>query len=411
MTTTAPTLARAQDQEARYLMSTYRRQPVLLAHGSGTRVWDSEGREYLDLVAGIAVNVLGHCAAPVRAALEAQAATLVHVSNLYHSEPMLEAARLLVESAFPARVFFCNSGAEANEAAIKIARKWGQRHRDGAYGIVCLVDAFHGRTIATLSATGNEHYLAPFTPALGGFDHVAPDDLAGVAARLRDSAVAVFVEPVQGESGVHVIDDATLRALRSLCDENGALLIVDEVQSGMGRTGRWWAHQHAGITPDVMTVAKGLGGGVAIGAVLAAPGADVLEPGDHGSTFGGSPLATAVAAAVLRTIEAQGLLARAVSAGARLRAGLLGLAERGLPVAAVRGRGLMLGVALSADLAAETVAAGLRHGVIVNAIGTRTLRLVPPLTITDEEVDEAVRRLGRALGDAVAGAGAEAPAS
>jgi acetylornithine/N-succinyldiaminopimelate aminotransferase len=406
MPTTAPTLNWAQQEEARYLMSTYRRQPVVLTHGSGTRVWDSDGKEYLDLVAGIAVNVLGHCAAPVGAALEAQAATLVHVSNLYLSEPMLEAARRLVESAFESRVFFCNSGAEANEAAIKIARKWGQRHRDGAYGIVCLQGAFHGRTIATLSATGNEQYLAPFAPALDGFHHVAPDDLATVAARLRDDSVAVLVEPVQGEGGVHPVADETLRALRALCDEHGALLLVDEVQSGMGRTGRWWAYQHAGISPDVMTVAKGLGGGVPIGAVLAAPRADVLEPGDHGCTFGGNPLATAVASAVLRTIDEHGLVARAVIAGARLRAGLLGLQKRELPVEAVRGRGLMLGVALSAGVATETVTAGLTHGLILNAIGTHTLRLVPPLTISDAEIDEAVRRLGLALADAVAAPGA-----
>lgn len=406
MTTTAQTLSGAQQRETRYLMSTYRRLPVMLTHGSGTLVWDSDGREHLDLVAGIAVNVLGHSPAPVRAALESQAATLIHVSNLYLSEPMLEAARLLVDSAFEARVFFCNSGAEANEAAIKIARKWGQRHRGGAYGIVCLQGAFHGRTIATLSATGNQHYLAPFVPALDGFHHVAMDDLASVAARLSDDSVAVLVEPVQGEGGVHSVADETLRALRALCDEHEALLLVDEVQSGMGRTGRWWAHQHAAITPDVMTVAKGLGGGLPIGAVLAAPRADVLEPGDHGCTFGGNPLATAVAASVLRTIGERDLVARAVIAGARLRAGVAALRERGLPVESVRGRGLMLGVALSADLAAETVAAALEHGLIVNAIGSRTLRLVPPLTISDDEIDEAVRRLGLALNDAVAAAAA-----
>ncbi len=409
MTVATATLTAARAQEGRYLMSTYRRQPLVLTHGSGTLVWDGEGREYLDLVAGIAVNVLGHCAAPVRAALEAQASTLVHVSNLYYSEPMLEAARLLVESAFPARVFFCNSGAEANEAAIKIARKWGRRHRDGAYGIVCLTGAFHGRTLATLSATGNERYLAPFLPAVEGFHHVEPGDLDAVAAHLREGGVAVLVEPVQGESGIHPRPDAELQALRALCDAHDALLIVDEVQSGMGRTGRMWAHQHAGVVPDVMTVAKGLGGGLPIGAVLAGPRADVLEPGDHGCTFGGNPLATAVAVAVLRTIDGQGLPARAVAAGARLRSGLLALGARGLPVSEVRGRGLMVGVGLSADLAAETAAAGLHHGVIVNAIGTRTMRLLPPLTISDAEVDEAVRRIGLALADAVASAAGGVP--
>lgn len=396
------TLVHLAEEEARYLMGTYRRQPLALVRGSGTVAWDADGREYLDLVAGIAVNVLGHCPAPVRAALEQQAGTLMHISNLYYSAPMVEAARLLVESAFAGRVFFCNSGAEANEAAIKIARKWGQRHRGGAHAIVCVNGAFHGRTLATLAATGNERYLAPFAPAVEGFHHVEPGDLDAVAAHLASDSVAVMLEPVQGESGVHPVPDRTLRALRALCDAHDALLIVDEVQTGMGRTGRMWAHQHAGVIPDVMTVAKGLGGGFPIGAVVAGPRADVLEPGDHGCTFGGSPLATAVAVAVLRTITTSGLVARAAVAGERLRAGVLALAGRGLPVDDVRGRGLMLGVALGGDLAADTAAAALRHGLIVNAIGSRTLRLVPPLTISDGEIDAAVSRLGRALAEAVA---------
>ena len=390
-------LARLRDDEARYVMGTYARQPVAFVRGRGVQLWDSAGQEYIDLVAGIAVNVLGHSPAPVRAALEQQAATLVHVSNLYYSLPMVEAARLLVESAFESRVFFCNSGAEANECAIKIARKWGQRHRDGAHRIVCMEGAFHGRTLATLAATGNPRYLAPFAPTVEGFVQVAFDDAGAVAAAIDDGVVAVLLEPVQGESGINLVGDDTLRRIRALCDERGVLLILDEVQSGMGRTGRMWAHQHAGVTPDVMTVAKGLGGGIPIGAVLAAPGADVLEPGDHGCTFGGNPLATAVAAAVLRTIRDHDLVAAAERTGARLRDSLLGLRDQGLPVEAVRGRGLMLALVLSADLAPQAARACLGTGVVVNPIGSRVLRMAPPLVLTAEEADEAVRRIGAGL--------------
>ncbi|HEX3607449.1 MAG TPA: acetylornithine transaminase [Candidatus Dormibacteraeota bacterium] len=383
-----------REQESRYIMGTYARQPLALVRGEGVRVWDSEGNELLDMVAGIAVNVLGHAPAAVRAALERQSSLLLHVSNLYYTEPMVEAARRLVETAFAARVFFCNSGAEANEGAIKIARKWGQRNRDGAHRIICMRNAFHGRTLATLAATGNQRYIAPFAPVTDGFVHVDFDDADAVAAAVDDRTVAVMLEPVQGETGIHPVRDETLRALRALCDERGLLLILDEVQTGMGRTGRWWAHQHAGVTPDVMTVAKGLGGGVPIGAILAAPRADVLEPGDHGCTFGGNPLVTAVAAEVLRTIDERGLVAHAARTGEHLQGRLR---ELGAAVVAVRGRGLMVAADLDADLAPQVVRAGLGSGVIVNATGPRTLRLVPPLILTEAEADEAVARLGVAI--------------
>jgi acetylornithine/N-succinyldiaminopimelate aminotransferase len=393
-TAPATTFDTLRELEAEYIMGTYARQPVALVRGEGVRVWDSEGDELLDMVGGIAVNVLGHAPAVVRAALERQASLLVHTSNLYYTEPMVVAARRLVDTAFPARVFFCNSGAEANEGAIKIARKWGQRHRDGAYRIVCIHNAFHGRTLATVAATGNPRYMAPFEPMPDGFVHVGFDDADAVAAAIDDRTVAVMLEPIQGETGINLVRDETMRALRLLCDERDILLILDEVQTGMGRTGRWWAHQHAGITPDVMTTAKGLGGGVPIGAVLAAPRADVLEPGDHGCTFGGNPLATAVAAEVLRTIDEQGLVAHAARVGEHLQARLR---ELGDPVVAVRGRGLMVAAELGAEIAPAVVRAGLRTGVIVNSTGPRTLRLVPPLVLTEAEADEAVRRLGEAI--------------
>lgn len=405
-TTPATTLKPIQDNECTYLMHTYGRQPVALQRGSGVYVVDTEGREHIDLVGGIAVNVLGHCAPAVRAALEHQSAELIHTSNLYYTLPQIELARLLVESSFPSRVFFCNSGAEANEAAIKIARKWGQRHRDGAHTIVVAHDAFHGRTLASLAATGTPRYQQPFTPMPEGFVHVAYDDVAAVRAVIDDNTVAVMMEPVQGESGVVPMRDETLRSLRALCDEHDLLLILDEVQTGMGRTGRWWAHQHAGVTPDVMTVAKGLGGGVPIGAVLAAPRADVLEPGDHGCTFGGNPLATAVGVAVMREIEQQGLMDNAQRAGAHLQVALIALRDAGKPIASVRGRGLMVAALLSEDIAPQVARSGLATGVIVNNVGQRVLRMVPPLIITDAQIDEAVRRLGAALDLAVAEGGA-----
>jgi len=390
-------LAQVQHDESEYLMHTYGRQPVALQRGSGVYVTDVEGREHVDLVGGIAVNVLGHTAPAVRAALEHQASELIHTSNLYYTLPQIELARLLVESSFRSRVFFCNSGAEANEAAIKIARKWGQKHRGGAHHIVVAHNAFHGRTLASLAATGTPRYQQPFTPMPEGFVHVLYDDADAVAAAIDDQTVAVMMEPLQGESGVVPMRDETLRTLRALCDDRDLLLILDEVQTGMGRTGRWWAHQHAGVTPDVMTVAKGLGGGVPIGAVLAAPRADVLEPGDHGCTFGGNPLATAVGVAVMREIEQQGLADNATRVGAHLQDALLALRDAGKPLESVRGRGLMVAAVLSEDIAPRVARAGLETGVIVNAVGQRVLRMVPPLIITEAQVDEAVRRLGAAF--------------
>ena len=404
---TGTQLERIQQDESQYLMHTYGRQPVALVRGSGVLVTDVDGREHIDLVGGIAVNVLGHAAPAVRAALEHQAAELIHTSNLYYTLPQIELARLLVESSFPSRAFFCNSGAEANETAIKIARKWGQKRKGGAHRIVVAHNAFHGRTLGSLAATGTPRYQQAFAPMLDGFVHVPYDDEAAVAAAVDDSTAAVMMEPLQGESGVVPMRDETLRALRRLCDERDLLLILDEVQTGMGRTGKWWAHQHVeGVTPDVMTVAKGLGGGVPIGAVLAAPRADVLEPGDHGCTFGGNPLATAVAVAVMREIEGSGLIANAQRVGDHLRRALAALREHGAPIESVRGRGLMVAAVLSADIAPRVARAGLDTGVIVNAVGQRVLRMVPPLILTEAQADEAVRRLAAAFDLAMTEGGA-----
>ncbi|MEO8898424.1 MAG: acetylornithine transaminase [Candidatus Dormibacter sp.] len=389
-------LQNLRDRADAALMRTYTRQPLAIASGHGVWVTDGEGRELIDMVGGIAVNVLGHAHPAITGALAEQSGRLIHTSNLYYTSPQVELAERLIRTAFPGRVFLCNSGAEAVECAIKLARKWGRRHRDGATGIVALKGGFHGRTMGALAATAQPRYREPFEPLPTGFAHVDAD-VEAIAAAVDDDVAAVLIEPIQGETGVVPLSDALLADVRALCDERGVLLLLDEVQSGMGRTGRWWAHQHAGITPDVMTVAKGLGGGVPIGAVLAAPGADVLEPGDHGSTFGGGPLVAAVACAVLRTIDEEGLVDRAGRMGEYLRESLLSLRADGVPVATVRGRGLMVGLVLDEPIAVRVGRAALDCGVIVNAVGDSVLRLLPALIITEAEVDEAMDRLRQAF--------------
>lgn len=391
-----PASVAVYDERARaLLMNTYTRQPIALTAGRGAWVTDGEGRELIDLVAGIAVNVLGHAHPAVHRALAEQSQRLVHTSNLYYTEPQLELAQRLVDSAFPSRVFFCNSGAEAVEGAIKLARKWGRTRRNGANVVVCARGSFHGRTLGALAATSNARYREPFGPLPAGFVHVPYNDAGAIAAAIDDATCAVLLEPIQGESGVHPLDPGMLREIRRICDERDVLLIVDEIQSGMGRTGRWWAHQHDGVAPDVMTIAKGLGGGVPIGAILAGPRADVFEPGDHGSTFGGGPLACAAANAVMDVIAAEGLVEHAAVMGDYLAESISGLGIAS--VHEVRGRGLMLGVGLTDDLAPRVAAAALDAGLMVNAVGSRTLRLVPPLVITRSDIDEALRRLSTAF--------------
>ncbi len=368
----------------RYLMQTGRRLPVTFVRGEGCRVYDDAGREYLDLVAGIAVNLLGHAHPDVVAALTDQAGRLIHTSNLYFTQPQAELARRLVQVSFPSRVFFCNSGAEANEAAIKLARKWGARNRDGAFEIITTVGSFHGRTLATVTAGGPHKYSDPFKPLPAGFVHVEFNDIQAVKAATNDRTVAVMLEPVMGEIGVIPADPSYLRAVRAWCDEKNLLLILDEVQTGLGRTGRWFAHQHSGITPDVMTLAKGLGGGVPIGACLANPRADVFEPGDHGSTFGGNPLACAAALAVLHVIERDGLVGHAAEMGELLHASLSDLGAT-----QVRGLGLMQAFQLADPKAKPFQLACLEAGLIVNAVDDHTVRIVPPLILSAAEIDRA----------------------
>ena len=368
----------------RYLMQTGRRLPVTFVRGQGCLVYDESGREYLDLVAGIAVNLLGHAHPAVAAAVSRQAETLIHTSNLYFTRPQVELARRLVELSFPSRVFLCNSGAEANESAIKLARKWGVRNRDGAFQIITTTGSFHGRTLATVTAGGQPKYSEPFKPLPAGFVHVPYNDLQAIKEATGKDTVAVMLEPIMGEIGVIPAAPGFLEGVRRWCDEKDLLLILDEVQTGLGRTGRWFAHQHHGITPDVMTLAKGLGGGVPIGACLAAPKADVFEPGDHGSTFGGNPLACAAAIAVLDVIERDGLVGHAAEMGEMLHGVLETLGGK-----EVRGKGLMQAIEFAGPRAKPLQQACLDAGLVINAVDDHTVRLVPPLIITAAEIDRA----------------------
>ena len=382
MTTDLEQLTR---DEHTYVMGTFKRLPIAIRSGSGAKVTDTQGKEYLDLVAGIAVNILGHAHPAVTEAVSTQAQQLIHTSNLYYSEPQIALARLLVEHSFPSRVFFTNSGAEANEAAIKIARKWGKLHRDGAFRIITAERSFHGRTLTTVTATGQPKYQAPFTPLPEGFDHVPYGDLEAIKQATGPETAAVMLEPIMGESGVIMAPDGYFAAVRTWCDEQNLLLILDEVQTGLCRTGDWFAFQHEGITPDVMTLAKALGGGVPIGACLAAPRADVLEPGDHGSTFGGNPLACAAGVAVLTVAEHEDLPGRARELGTLLQEQLRSLSG----VREVRGRGLLQAVEFEEPVAKAFEGACLEGGLIVNATDERTIRVAPPLIITAGEIDHA----------------------
>ncbi len=382
-----------QELSARYLMQTGGRLPVTLVRGQGCLVFDGQGKEYLDLVAGIAVNLLGHAHPAVAAAVAEQARTLIHTSNLYFTRPQVDLARRLVDLSFESRVFFANSGAEANEAAIKIARKWGRKNRNGAYEIITTEGSFHGRTLATVTATGQHKYSDPYTPLPQGFVHVPYNDFEAIRAATHDGTVAVMLEPVMGEIGVVPAEPGYLARVRAWCDERDLLLILDEVQTGLGRTGRWFAHQHEGVIPDVMTLAKGLGGGVPIGACLAAPRADVFEPSDHGSTFGGNPLACAAALATLAVIEDQGLVGHAAEIGGLLQEGLGTLGQK-----QVRGVGLMQAVVLQRPQAKDVQLRCLEQGVIVNAVDDSTIRLVPPLLLNQAEVERGIGVMRSSLG-------------
>ena len=380
------TLAELQDLERDAVMATYARNPVEFVRGAGTRLWDDEGNEYLDFLTGISVAQLGHCHPRVVEAVREQAGRLMHVGNLFYTEPGMRLAKRLSELSLGGRVFLCNSGAEAIECALKLARK---RRRGG--GFVVMEGAFHGRTMGALSATPQETKQAPFAPLVPGFTVVPRNDRDALVAAVTAETAAVLLEPIQGESGIHPVDPDILHAAREACDEHGALLIFDEIQCGMGRTGTLWAHEQLGVAPDVVTVAKGLGGGLPVGACVSSPdAADVLELGDHGSTFAGGPVIAAAANAVLEVVSEDGFLDTVRTRGEQLAAGLCGL---GLEP---RGLGLMVGFDLR-DAQEVARRALLEHRLVVHATGPETIRMLPPLTVSTEEIDEAVRRLGAAL--------------
>ncbi len=399
------TVDEAQDWEAHYLMRTYKRKPVMFVRGEGAYLWDSAGKRYIDFVSGLGAAVAGHAHPDVAKAIGEQASMLLQVSNLYYTEPQLSLARVLVEQTFADRVFFCNSGAEANEGALKLARKYYRTVRNEERpDVICALGSFHGRTLATLKATGQPERWAPFEPLPQGFTHVPFNDLEALESAVAERTGALLLEPIQGEVGVQPATPEYLLGARRLCDRKGILLILDEVQTGMGRTGALFAHQHYGITPDIMSTAKGLANGLPIGAILATEQvAAAFGPGDHGTTFGGGAVPCAAAIATLNALMEGGLINNAASAGECFRKRLRELQSRSHLITEVRGMGLMLAIQL-AEPVAEKVALGcLKRGFVVNDIGLHILRFLPPLLITQEQIDALVEALKEQLEEAHAG--------
>ena len=390
------TLADLKRLESRYVMPTYAKAPVEFVRGEGTRLWDAEGREYLDFFAGLSVHNAGHCHPAINDAIADQAARLAGVSNLYYTEPAMKLAERLAESSLGGKVFLCNSGLEANECALKLARKRGHRLGIDEPEIVVLDRAFHGRSIATLAATPRLARDDLFGALPAGFVAVPPHDPGALRAAVGERTAAVLLEPIQGEAGVFPIADEMLVAAREACDAAGALLVFDEIQTGMGRTGSLWAYEQLPVRPDAMTAAKALGGGLPVGACVAAPEVgDVFEVGDHGSTFAGGPIPAAAALAALEAIDDPRLLRRTRELGARLMAGLGGLDQ----VADVRGRGLMVGVSLAEGIDAPAVARrALEGGLVINVPGPGMLRFLPPLVIGEDDVETALGVMRDVLG-------------
>lgn len=381
----------------KYVMNTYGRQPIALVEGKGSLVYDAQGKEYLDLVGGIAVNALGHCHPKVMEAICRQAQKLVHCSNLYWIEPQVALAKLLVEHSCGSRAFFCNSGAEANEGAIKTARKYAEAKGKGErFEVITMLNSFHGRTISTLAATGQEKFHQQFRPLTAGFKYVPFNDLSAAAAAIDGKTCAIMVEPVQGEGGVLAADPQYLQGLHQLCHEHDLLLIFDEVQCGMGRTGKLFAYEHSGVEPDIITLAKALGNGTAIGAFLANERADVLAPGEHGSTFGGNALATAAAQATLECLLEEGFMEEAAAKGAYFQKKLQEL-QKELPcIKSLRCQGMLIGIELDKP-GAPFVEACREAGLLINCTAQTILRLMPALNISYEEIDKALSILAEVL--------------
>ncbi len=388
-----------QELDGKYIMHTVNRVPLTLVRGEGARVWDDRGREYLDFVAGWAVNCLGHCHPVIVDAVAEQARTLIQVSGQFNSIPQVKLAQLLVENSCVDKVFICNSGAEANEGAVKLARRYGALRLNGAYEVITAANSFHGRTLMMTTASGQDKFHKPYAPLPPGFCYVAYNDVEAIKAATTDNTCAVMLEPIQGESGVNIPDEGYLAEVRAWCDERGILLILDEVQTGIGRIGSLFGYQEFGIEPDIMTLAKGLGSGVPIGAFCAKEHASVFAPGEHGSTFGGNPLTSAVAHAVVNYVIENDVPTNAKRVGAYLVNRLETLRERHPSVSEVRGRGLLTAIEFSDEIGQEALRACLERGLLVNAVKPNALRFMPPLNIGTAEVDEAIEKLDGALTD------------
>jgi predicted acetylornithine/succinylornithine family transaminase len=378
-------------------MPTFERLPLTLVRGQGARVWDEDGRQYLDFVAGWAVDSLGHCHPAVVAAVKEQVETLIHVSNSFYTIPQLKLAELLIQNSCLDKVFFCNSGAEATEAAVKLARRYGRLHLHGAYEVITTVGSFHGRTLAMVSASGQPKFQQPYIPLPAGFVNVAYNNIEAIKAATGTKTCAVMLEPVQGEGGINLPDDDYLKMVRDWCNQRGILFILDEIQTGVGRMGTLFAYEQYGVEPDIMTLAKGLASGIPIGAILAKDRASVFAVGEHGSTFGGNPVACAAAYATLKYIVDHGIAENARQVGQYLAAGLRGLKQKFGFITDVRGLGLLQAIEFRDDIGRSAMMACLDGGLLVNKLKPNALRFMPPLIIGREEVDEALDILDRAL--------------
>jgi len=387
--------------EHQYFMNTVERLPVTLVRGQGAWVWDEGGRKYLDFVAGWAVNSLGHCQPVVAEAVTEQAHILIQTSNQFYTIPQIQLAELLVKNSCLDKVFFCNSGAEANEGAVKLARRYGKRYLGGAYEVITTMGSFHGRTLAMVVATGQSKFQQPYIPLPAGFVNVEYNNIEAIKAATTSQTCAVMLEPVQGEGGVNLPDDNYLTAVRGWCDQTGILLILDEIQTGAGRTGTLFAYEQYGVEPDIMTLAKGLASGIPIGAILAKDRASVFTPGEHGSTFGGNPVACAAGYATLKFIIDNDIAGNAGRMGQYLTAGLESLRQKFQFITDVRGRGLLVALEFNSDIAESVVMACLDRGLLVNRVKPNALRFMPPLIIGREEVDEALAILDKALSSIV----------
>ncbi|MDM8000054.1 MAG: aspartate aminotransferase family protein [Dehalococcoidia bacterium] len=383
--------------EKKYYMPTFQRMPVVLVRGQGARVWDDNGREYLDFIGGLAVNSLGHCHPVVAKALAKQGRTLTQTSNLLYSVPQLQLAELLVKNSCFDKAFICNSGTEANEGAVKLARRYGKLHLDGAYEVITTFNSFHGRTLAMTAATAQKKFQEPYTPLPSGFVNVEANSIAAIRDATNKRTCAVMLEPIQAEGGVNVPSEDYLKKVRQWCDRKDILLILDEVQTGMGRLGSLFGYQLYGIEPDIVTLAKGMGGGVPIGAFLCKKKADVFKVGEHGSTFGGNPLVCAVAYAVTKYIIENDVPGNARRVGGYLGSRLAKLKAKHRSIVDVRGQGLLWAVEFKEDMAEEIMLRCIEKGLLINKLKPNAIRLIPPLIITKGDVDEAVGILGKVL--------------